>query len=208
MKQMIPIPHRVARRDRGRIGATSAALLAMLLTAAAQSPAPQRWPATAVIRFDGTSTLHDFGGTIAAQPFVLTVVSNTWSATADVLAAQMDTASEGRDRNLHKMLDTNSHPRLRGSVSNAPVPLAGPTNATLRFQIRNQEHDLPVRVENWTETAERVQFHAAWEVSLKQYGLKPPSVLGVIRVGDKVRVEADVVADKTKPAPPVADSQP
>lgn len=208
MQRMIPIPPRIARHEGGQLRAIPAALLAMLLTVGAQSTAPQRWPAEAIIRFNGTSTLHDFGGTIAAQPFVLTVVSNTWSATADVLAAQMNTASEGRDRNMHKMLDTNSHPRLRGSVSQAPVPLAGPTNATLRFQIRNQAHDLPVRVENWTETAERIAFHAAWEVSLKQYGLKPPSVLGVIRVGDKVKVEADVVADKTKPLPPAADSQP
>lgn len=178
------------------------------LPAAAQTIVPQRWPAEAIIRFNGTSTLHDFGGALAAQPFVFTVVSNTWSAEADVLAAQMNTASEGRDRNLHKMFDTNSYPRLHGRVTQAPVPAAGSTNITLGFQIRNKQLDLPVRVANWTETAERIEFHAEWEVSLKQYGLKPPSVLGVIRVGDQVRVEADVSVDKTKPAPSPTRSQP
>lgn len=183
-------------------------LAVQFFPAAAQTTGPHRWPAEAIIRFNGTSTLHDFGGVLAAQPFVFTMISNTWSAEADVLAAQMNTASEGRDRNMHKMFDTNSYPRLHGSVSNAPVPVAGGTNITLGFQIRNQKLELPVRVENWTETAERIEFHAGWEVSLKQYGLKPPSVLGVIRVGDKVRVEADVSVDKTKPAPGPTSSQP
>jgi hypothetical protein len=61
--------------------------------------------------------------------------------------------------------------------------------------------DLPVRISDWSETAEAVQFRAIWELSLKQYRLKPPSVLGVIRVGDKVRLEARVTATKAVPAP-------
>jgi hypothetical protein len=173
-----------------------------LLPGADPTTAPQRWPAEASIRFDGTSTLHDFGGTLAAQPFVFTLVSNTWSAEADVLAALMNTASEGRDRNMHKMFDTNAHPRLHGSITNAPVPVAGGTNIVMAFKIRKQQFNLPVCVSNWTETPGQIQFHAAWDVSLKQYGLKPPSVLGVIRVGDKVSVKADVTVDKSKPAPP------
>lgn len=186
----------------------AALLPVVVFSSAAQETIPQRWPAEAIIRFNGTSTLHDFGGALAAQPFVFTMISNTWSAEADVLSAQMNTASDGRDRNMHKMFDTNSYPRLHGSVTNAPVPVAGSTNFTLGLQIRNKKLDLPVHVENWTETAERIEFHAEWEVSLKQYGLKPPSVLGVIRVGDKVRIEADVSVDKTKTAPSPTLSQP
>ncbi len=44
------------------------------------------------------------------------------------------------------------------------------------------------------ETVDEIKFRAEWEVSLKEYRLKPPSVLGVIRVGDKARLEAEVTA--------------
>jgi polyisoprenoid-binding protein YceI len=128
------------------------------------------------------------------------VSSNGWSAEAEVPAGQMNTASEGRDRNMHKMLNTNSHPYLRGSVTNAPIPGVNGTNITLHLNISGKPVALPVQVTGWTESAGRIQFHAAWSVSLKQYGLKPPSVMGVIRVGDAVSLEADVTVDKTKSA--------
>jgi polyisoprenoid-binding protein YceI len=164
-----------------------------------------RWPATATVRFVGTSTLHDFAGELPSQPFVLVISNGAWSAEADVLAGSMATGSEGRDRNMHRMLNTNDHPRLRGKVVSAPVPSAAGTNAMLNLKIQNRQFDLPVRVTDWRESAEEITFHAAWEVSLKQYGLKPPSVLAVIRVGDIVRIETDVRASKTNsPAPATA----
>lgn len=188
--------------SRGRCCTAAALCLAFLTVAAAsggENPAPtRRLPANAAIRFQGTSTLHDFTGTVPAQPFVLTLTSNTWSAQGGVVIGQMNTASEGRDRNMCKMFGTNDHPTLRGEVKPSPLPPAG-TNVTLLFQVRNKTNALPVQISNWTEDAEAVRFHAGWDVSLKQYGLKPPSVMGVIRVGDLVHVEADVTASKTQP---------
>jgi hypothetical protein len=130
---------------------------------------------------------------------VLTISNHTWSAETDVLAGQMATASEGRDRSMHKMMNTKDHPQIHGKVARAPIPTAAGTNVTLNLKIRDQQFDLPVRVTDWKETAEDIRFHAAWELSLKQYRLKPPSVLGVIRVADRVQLEADVTASKTKP---------
>jgi hypothetical protein len=99
----------------------------------------QRYPATAVIRFNGTSTLHDFGGELGTQPFVLIVSNGTWSASAAVLSGQMATASEGRDRNMHRMLATNEYPEIRGTVANAPIPngKAPATNVILQLKIRD-----------------------------------------------------------------------
>jgi len=67
---------------------------------------------------------------------------------------------------------------------------------------------LPARVTGWQETPERIQFHADWELSLEEYGLKPPSVLGVIRVGDRVKLSADVIARKDPPKSTVAKPKP
>jgi len=178
-----------------------ASLLALALAGAgavAGDAVPPPWPAEAIIHFSATSTLHDFGGTVPAQPFMLTLSSNAWSAEADVLAGLMETAHPSRDRKMRRMFNTNAYPFIRGKVSSAPIPNAAGTNVTLSLWIRDRKHDLSARVTDWSETATRIAFHAEWDVSLTQYGLKPPSVLGLIRVGDKVRLAADVVVNKTQ----------
>jgi hypothetical protein len=199
-------------RDSGKRRWTFAALLFLGFAAArGESPtenAPHRWPAEAVIRFYGTSTLHDFGGTLPAQPFQLILSNNTWTAEADVRSGLMATAEAKRDRNMHAMMDTNDYPLLRGKVSAAPIPGPAGTNSVLRLKIRSQEADHPVRVTQWQETDSDIHFHAAWELSLKQYGLKPPSVLGFIRVGDKVRLDADVTVHKNVSTPGNPAKQP
>lgn len=163
----------------------------------AQPSGPARWPAEAIIRFDATSTLHDFGGEVPAQPFLLTVTANHWSAESDVLSGLMDTANPKRDVKMHEMFDTNDFPHIHGKVTLATIPVSGSTNATLSLKIRDQQHELPVIVSAWSETESNLTFHAEWDVSLKQFKLKPPSVLGVIRVGDAVHLSADITANKT-----------
>lgn len=148
----------------------------------------------ATIEFSGSSTLHDFSGVVPAQPFTLTLTSNNWSAEASVLTKEMSTANAKRDLKMWDMFAASKYPSIRGTVSGAPLPDSGETNVTMRLRIRKTERDVPVEISRWTNNAEGVRFHARWDVSLKAYGLKPPSVLGLIRVDDKVRVEADVVA--------------
>jgi hypothetical protein len=185
-----------------RAVAFTALLLATFpLRAAAAEASVQRLPAMATVRFAGTSTLHDFGGSLPSQPFTLVLSNGTWSAEADVLSGLMNTAHEKRDRKMHEMFATNTFPKMRGSVTAAPVPGAAGTNATLRLKIRDKSHDVAARIIGWTEDARQITFHAAWELSLKDYALKPPSVLGVIRVGDRIKLEAGVTASKAMSAP-------
>jgi len=166
--------------------------------AADKTPSVQVLPAQAVVGFAGTSTLHDFDGQLPAQPFSLILSNGVWSASAEVLSGRMATANEKRDRKMHQMLGTNAFPKLHGVVAGAPVPGAAGTNVTLTLTIRDRTNALPVRISAWLETSREIKFRADWEVSLDDFGLKPPSVLGVIRVGDRVKLQADVTA--TKPA--------
>jgi hypothetical protein len=172
-----------------------------------QTAVERKLHAVADISFRGTSTLHDFEGSVESQPFVLLLSTNSWSAQAEVLGSQMTTANEKRDRNMWNMLSTSMHPRLAGLVTNAPLPIGSETNVTLALRIRDRQFELPVQITEWSETAETIRFHASWEVSLKQYNLKPPSVLGVIRVGDTVRLDAEVTANKAG-TKPLSTSQP
>lgn len=182
--------------------------LAHLSLAAADDSPVQRLPATAEIRFAGTSTLHDFGGSLPSRPFTLVLSNGTWSADADVLSGLMNTAHEKRDRKMHEMFATNSFPKMRGTVTAAPIPATAGTNTTLRLIIRDKTNDLTARITGWTEDASTIKFHATWELSLKNYTLKPPSVLGIIRVGDRIQLEADVTASKTISAPAPSAAKP
>jgi hypothetical protein len=177
---------------------------AEIVPAQANSPmaaqGPQPFHAVARIKFRGSSSLHDFAGQVNSQPFVLMLSSNTWSAESDAIAGEVTTANARRDRNMWKMFSTNLYPKLWGGVTNAPRPENGSGKATLGLQIRNLRASWPVTITGWKETADEVRFHAEWEVSLKRYDLKPPSVLGVIQVGDVVRLAADVKATKNPPA--------
>jgi hypothetical protein len=166
---------------------------------AAETPlvATQQIPASATIRFQASSSLHDFDGLVSTQPFALMLTSNSWSASADVLAGEMDTHNDGRDRAMRRMFETNSFPRIRGSVKQAPRPSPDNTKVAFRLQIRDEKHDLEAVVSRWKEDADSIRFHAEWDVSLKQFKLNPPSVAGVIRVHDRVHLAADVVAFKS-----------
>ena len=168
----------------------------------------RRLPSTATIQFAGTSTLHDFGGSLPSQPFTLVLSNGTWSANADVLSGLMNTAHEKRDRKMHEMFATNSFPKMQGAVTAAPIPGPAGTNAALRLIIRDKTNDLTARISGWTEDASAIKFHATWELSLKDYALKPPSVLGVIKVGDRIQLEADVTASKTNSATAASPSKP
>jgi hypothetical protein len=55
------------------------------------------------------------------------------------------------------------------------------------------------RIVNPKPHAEGWEFDLLTEVSLKSFKLKPSSVLGIIRVKDKVLIEAHVTVQKPKP---------
>jgi polyisoprenoid-binding protein YceI len=155
---------------------------------AASSTSPNR----AAIRFHGSSTLHDFTGTVGTQPISFGRTGDRWSAQGAVNVPEMSTAHAKRDQEMQAMFGAASFPTITASVSNAPVPVTGSTNVLMQLRIRDKELPVQVQISDWRDTGSNLQFRATASVSLKQFGLKPPSVLGIIRVGDTVRLEADV----------------
>jgi polyisoprenoid-binding protein YceI len=176
------------------------ALLALLpvlgLNAAEKADQPSAtYTGTANVRFYGTSTLHDFEGQVTSRPFKLTIEGDgKWSADADAPVAQMSTDNKRRDNNMYEMLGSSVFPSLHGSVKNAPVPRGGSQVVQGTLKIRNVEHKVPVTISGWKRDGDSVSFHGEAAVSLSAYGLKAPSVMGVVRVGDTVTLRADVTA--------------
>lgn len=153
---------------------------------------------TATIVFKGTSTLHDFEGSVTSQPFLVTFKQDSEtgqvvvSAAAAVSVANMTTAHKKRDKNMLKMLDQKNFALISGTLADAPIPAEGTGKAVLKLKIRGVEKNVEATLSHWKRADDQVSCEMALDVSLKAFGLKPPSVLGLIRVGDTVHVECNL----------------
>ena len=63
----------------------------------------------------------------------------------------------------------------------------------MKLTIRDQTQTVSAKIKGWKTDGNSVQFELEMTLSLKESGLVPPTVLGIIRVGDAVPVRAHVV---------------
>jgi polyisoprenoid-binding protein YceI len=170
-------------------------LLGIVAVAAlATNPAPN----TAQIRFAGQSTLHDFHGSVTSDPIQFHAHDGKWSAATTIKVAAMNTANNKRDAEMRRMFDEPAFPVIRGVVTDAPVPTTATTNIVMDLTIRDVTKPVTVTITDWQAQARGYRFHGAVKVSLKEFGLKAPAVLGLIRVADTVTFDADVTIGEVK----------
>lgn len=150
---------------------------------------------TATIAFHGTSTLHGFEGEVTTKPFSADLHKDPAtgkqliSATAIVTVAEMSTHGKKRDKNMFKMFNAEDFSLIVGVLENAPLPEDGSTKTTLRLKIRDVEQNIAATLSDWKRDGDLVSCKMTFSVSLKAFGLKGPSVMGLIRVGDTVDIE-------------------
>lgn len=160
------------------------------------------WAGAASITFAGTSTLHDWAGQVAAQPFTTLVASDAAgvptqiSAKVTVAAKAMDTAEPKRDENMRKAMKVTEHPWIEAEIDAAvsEVSQDGKTPATLPLKLKllGKEQGVQGRISQWKLVGKKATFDLDFDVSLKASGIEVPSVLLFIRVGDAVKVHASV----------------
>jgi len=180
---------------------------------ALEPPIGETWQGKAQVRFLGTSTLHGFSGTLPCESFKCHFLAdpNTGKAVVrgevDALVQKMDTKNKKRDKNMRKMFDAKNFPRIHVAVRNASVDASRPTlkqpdptkpveeipgYLPLTLTIRDKQKRLMGRVRQLKVDPKKTTFTVDFDVSLKAFGLKRPNVLGLIRVGDRVRMQVDV----------------
>jgi hypothetical protein len=112
----------------------------------------------------------------------------------------MQTGIERRDRAMREMYEAGRFPRIVGRLPVAPLvelrrqlhQAAQGGTFPLQLRIRDREQAIAAQVSQLTDTENSFSVELQFPVSLAAYGLKPPSVLGFIRVGDEVRVKVSV----------------
>lgn len=160
---------------------------------------------TCFVTFSATSTLHDFTGTVRSEPFAVALSGKgTGERTIQIVEVsvpvnEIDTANEKRDKELREMFQSDSFPSIRGVVRNIhPYEIwqemrsskSRETTLLLTLKIRDIEQNIESRLANLREYGEQISFDMEFPVSLKAYGLKPPSLFfGLVRVGDTVTVK-------------------
>lgn len=159
------------------------------------------WSGTAEIEFDATSTLHDFTGTAPAEAFLLEMdwdgSGATLGGTATVAVAKMDTHHAKRDANMRKMFAAERYPLMTGALPLTRIDLAdAPASLPIQLTIRDRTRAVSASLSNWQSADGRCRFDLAMTLSLREFGLEPPVLLGFIRVGDAVAVRAHVTLER------------
>lgn len=163
------------------------------------------WSGTCRVTFSGESTLHDFSGTVDAEPFTVSVSSNSDLAGAKasshvvVKAAGMNTNNKKRDKEMYKCMEVKTFPEIVVDLSDLPVsdtkpvldgPVPRPTAIPFTMTLKGREHQLTGRVSNWVFTDDAVDCTVSFPVSLAKSGITPPSVLGLVKMKDEIQVTA------------------
>lgn len=168
----------------------------------ASEPATAAWSGSAHITFSGTSTLHDWSGTVRARPFTLQVTSGPdgrplqLRSQVVVAAAEMDTADKRRDAVMHRCMQVTEHPLIEAVIDvpakNVAADGKTPTRLPLTLKLTGKSHAMVADIRNWRLSGDKAEFDLHSDLSLKQAGIVIPSVLWVIRVGDTIRLHAAV----------------
>jgi polyisoprenoid-binding protein YceI len=155
-------------------------------------------PALSRVGFDGTSTLHDFSGTTSDVAGELSVAlehpGEQPAASIRVVAGSLKTGEEGRDEGMYEHLDVEDHPDLRfelAAFEPERVDLAAGAVDGLargRMTIRGVERELELPVKLRLDDAHRLSIEGEVELALPDYEVPIPSKLGLIKMGETVRV--------------------
>ena len=160
----------------------------------------ETWSGTAQITFDGTSTLHAWGGKVAAEAFKADVTMTDGQpqrvkAEVAVKAANMDTAEPKRDANMLKAMQVDSHPLILGKIDAKFSEIAAastPTKLPIELNLLGKSQNVTGTISNWKLNGRKASFDLDFPVSMKASGISVPAVLLFIRVGDGVQVHASV----------------
>lgn len=159
--------------------------------------------ASCALRFAARSSLHDFEGEAPCASVAISPDPQGagLAAVVEIEIAQMTTGIAARDARMREMFDAERFPRIRASATDLDVAAlrraaaeAGPAEAlAFELQIGAQQRRIVPRLSGWREAAGgSLHFLASFEVSLQSFELRAPTVMGLVRVQDRVRAEVEV----------------
>ena len=65
-----------------------------------------------------------------------------------------------------------------------------PTVIPFKMSLKGKTHNVTGKVSDWSYTEDKISCTVSFPVSLSAAGIKPPSVLGLVKVDDRIEVAA------------------
>jgi len=159
---------------------------------------------TASSGFDVKATVDSFVGKAVSEPFE--IKSGEERVTVVYEIAKMETGKKKRDKEMLHMFHAEEFPQLSGSASSAAILALEPSEAEVdlpvEFVMHGVTNEVIGKVSNVVKTDEAVSFDLAFPLSLKEFDLKAPSIMMMIRVNNIVNVNSHVTLSKIAPSEP------
>ena len=160
------------------------------------------WKGSSEITFAGTSTLHNWSGKVTARPFIAKVTVNAkgepthLTSKVEVTASKMDTADSDRDAKMRESMHVKEFPLITAEMDCAfnQIAVRGATPSELPFQLTllGKRRAVIGQISHWALKEGVATFDLDFSLSLKACGIEVPTMMWVIKVGDTIRVHAEV----------------
>jgi len=196
--------------------AHGALMLALMLTAStgaararAERVALVIDPARSEVRFRAQATGHAFTGKTRRIEGKATLAPGglfgVEGATAGVEAGSLETGNGIRDQKMRRLLETDRFPRIAFRATGftpREKTVPGAFRGVLAGLLTIRGVTKPVALDvtgAWAGSALRAS--GSGRIRFTDFGMKPPRVIGLLRVKDDVRLEFDVATTPASPAP-------
>jgi polyisoprenoid-binding protein YceI len=162
---------------------------------------PQRFsviPSLSRVGFDAKSTLHDFSGVtqkIEGELIVNLSAPGVGSqGSLRVEATSLDTGLADRDAQMRSVLDVAKFAQITfewtafdvAASDAAALTVSGTARGKLTIKGKARDVAMPVRVS--VDASKRLTIDGEMRIKLSDFGVAPPSKLGVISVDDEIKL--------------------
>lgn len=157
------------------------------------------------VKFTGSSSLHDWEGKAPPVTTVLraSATPGAWDVDFRVPVSGLDSGNSRRDANMRAMLRADRFPDIGVTVGAVdPEAVQRDLRIAATLTIAGTTKEVTAHVSNWKRDGDNASFDIDTDVSLASFGLEAPSVLGLVRVADVVKMKGHVEVVAT--AEPVA----
>ena len=143
-------------------------------------------PAQSQVRFNATSTFHDFTGTAKLASGTLHLDATAPSGVVEADAASMTTADKDRDERMHNfVMDIPTHPRVRFELTGwTPSATGGTAVGTWTMVGVARPVTFPVTI-----AGGRAKAHL--DLNIRDWKIRTPRII-FVTVGDIVGVDLDL----------------
>jgi polyisoprenoid-binding protein YceI len=159
------------------------------------------WQGSASAEYAVKATVDSFTGKATSEP--ITIADGAPELPVTFQIARMETGKKKRDVEMQHMFGADQHPYITGlAQADAVMKVDGAGEVPVTLSIAGRTQELMAKISDVKNADGKLTFTAYLEISLKSFGLKPPSIMKIINVGDVVKVTTKFELTETAAAQP------